>query len=127
MPSTLYVVNTGRPIHSFVAPLLISFLSVWCCRQLVDIWFVFCIVMNFSVVLLLVVIEFLKEAARGRKVASVMLVVGKDKKGSLSAARETPFNVPLFLNACGRIGIPVVYFTFVLVYFGYTVTNRRVM
>lgn len=87
----------------------------------------FCIVMNFSVVLLLVVIEFLKEAVRGRTVAPVRFVGGKDKKASFSAAYEAPLYVPLLLNACGRIGIPVVYFTFVLVYFGYTVTNRRVI
>lgn len=82
--------------------------------------------MNFSVVLLLVVIEYLKEAARERKVAPIRLVV-KNKSASLCATNETPLPVPLFLNALGRVGIPVVYFTFVLVYFGYTVTNRRVM
>lgn len=94
---------------------------------MVDIWFVFCIVMNFLVVLLLVIIEFLKEAARAKQVAPVRMIIGKGKTASFCAGYQTPPNLPLLLNDVGRIGIPVVYFTFVLVYFGYTITNRRVM
>lgn len=110
-----------------VSPLLTSLISFLCCRQLVDIWFVFCIVMNFLVVLLLVVIEFLKETARAKQVAPVRMIIGKGKTASFCAGYQTPPNLPLLLNDVGRIGIPVVYFTFVLVYFGYTITNRRVM
>ncbi|KAK8386807.1 hypothetical protein O3P69_017915 [Scylla paramamosain] len=92
--------------------------------KLVDIWFVFCIVMNFSVVLLVVVIDYLKEASRGTQIVPVRPFVGKGKASHRPLV--SMLNASIFLNTCGRVGVPIVYFTFVSVYFGYTITNRKV-
>ncbi|KAK3870049.1 hypothetical protein Pcinc_024681 [Petrolisthes cinctipes] len=98
--------------------------------KVVDIWFLFCIIIKFVIVLWLVVINYVRqmEALRGRKqqVATHNGKVWTNVNGSLDSAVTITTTVITAnkINFWAQLIIPTGFFAFVFYYLIYTVTYR---
>ncbi|XP_068237916.1 uncharacterized protein [Palaemon carinicauda] len=89
--------------------------------KLVDVWFVFCIAMDFIIVVMLVVINYLRENCYHTVTPKDL---GSTKNGiPLSKNFRKNPHFPWVINTLSRIIIPLGFFFFTLGYLVYTVNN----